>query len=135
MHELSLADARRAIAAAIAHAATLGVEVSVAVVDAGGNLRAFERMDGAEIAGPSLAVGKAYTAVANRCDTASLAELAKPGGELYGLAALDGGRYVVFGGGVPIARDGVVCGAIGVSGAAVADDVACALAGFAALGS
>ena len=105
-----------------------------AVVDAGGNLIAFGRMDGAEIAGPVLAVDKAYTAVANRTSTEELGRLAAPGGELFGLQANGGGRFVIFGGGVPLRADGVIVGAVGVSGASTADDIGCAGAAAAAFG-
>lgn len=67
---ITLAAAQQAFAAGIAEAERTGVAVSVAVVDAGGVLRAFARMDGAEIAGEALAVDKAYTAVAHRTPTA-----------------------------------------------------------------
>jgi len=131
---ISLAAAQRALAAGIAEAERIGVAVSVAVVDAGGILRAFVRMDGAEIAGEVLAVDKAYTAVAMRTSTAEVGALAQPGGELFGLQANGGGRYIMFGGGLPVTTgDGTVIGAVGVSGAAVAEDVACAEAARAAL--
>jgi uncharacterized protein GlcG (DUF336 family) len=131
---VDLATAMRIVAAAHAEAVRRSVVVSAAVVDAGGHLVAFGRMDGAEIAGPVLAVDKAYTAVANRIATSELAALAAPGGELFGLHANGGGRFVIFGGGVPIFADGNVVGGVGVSGASTADDEACALAGLAALG-
>jgi uncharacterized protein GlcG (DUF336 family) len=131
---IALAAAQQALAAGIAEADRFGVAVSVAVVDAGGVLRAFARMDGAEIAGEVLAVDKAYTAVAHRISTAELGALAQPGGELFGLEANGRGRYVMFGGGLPVTdNDGVVIGGVGVSGAAVAQDVACAEAARAAL--
>lgn len=130
---IDLATAQAIVSAAHAEAATRRVEVSAAVVDAGGHLVAFGRMDGAEIAGPVLAVDKAYTSVANRIATRELAELAAPGGELFGIHATAGGRFVIFGGGVPIVVDDVVVGAVGVSGASAADDDACARAGLAAL--
>lgn len=130
---VDLTTALRVVSAAHAEAARRSVLVSAAVVDAGGNLVAFGRMDGAEIAGPVLAVDKAYTAVANRTATSELADLAAPGGELFGLHANSGGRFVIFGGGVPLTVDGSVVGAVGVSGASTADDHACALAGAAAL--
>lgn len=107
--------------------------MSAAVVDAGGHLIAFSRMDGAEIAGPVLAIDKAYTAVANSISTAELAVLAAPGGELFGLHANAGGRFVIFGGGVPITSEGRIVGAVGVSGASAEDDAACAEAGVRAL--
>ncbi|BBY47345.1 DNA polymerase III subunit delta' [Mycolicibacterium arabiense] len=131
---LDLDAANRIIAGAHAEARRRAVLVSAAVVDAGGNLVAFGRMDGAEIAGPVLAVDKAYTAIANRIATSELATLAAPGGELFGLHANGGGRFVIFGGGVPVWIDGVVVGGVGVSGASTADDEACALAGLDTLG-
>lgn len=131
---LDLDAPNRIIAGAHAEARRRAVLVSAAVVDAGGNLVAFGRMDGAEIAGPVLAVDKAYTAVANRIATSELATLAAPGGELFGLHANGGGRFVIFGGGVPVTIDGVVVGGVGVSGASTADDEACALAGLDTLG-
>lgn len=113
--------------AAVDRASTLGVEVSVAVVDAGGHLVSFARMDRAEIAGPHLATAKAATAVAHRCPTADLAADAAPGAALAGLAASGGGRYVVFGGGLPLwSSDGRVVGGVGVSGATAGQDVDCA---------
>ncbi|GAA5065786.1 uncharacterized protein GlcG (DUF336 family) [Thermocatellispora tengchongensis] len=125
---MNLELALRMCEAAIKEAARAGALVSVAVVDAGGHLVAFQRMDGAEIAGPALAPGKAYTAVAHRIATADLAPMVQPGGELYGLAA--DGRYVCFGGGIPL-WDGHgegerVVGGVGVSGGTVEQDVACA---------
>lgn len=127
--------AQQMIAAAHAEAVRRSVRVSVAVVDTGGTLIAFGRMDGAEIAGPTLAIDKAYTAVSNTIATSELADLAAPGGELFGLHANGNGRFVIFGGGIPVLDDGVAVAAIGVSGAAVADDVACAEAGIAVLSS
>lgn len=127
--ELDNATCLAVIAAAEEEAARIGARVSIAIVDAGGNLKAFLRMDGAEIAGPTLAVDKAYTAVANRTSTDELARLAAPGGPLFGLHANSNGRFVIFGGGVPVAVDDVVTGAIGVSGGTVQEDIACAEAG------
>jgi uncharacterized protein GlcG (DUF336 family) len=130
---IDLAIALRMVADAHAEAERRSILVSAAVVDAGGHLVAFGRMDGAEIAGPVLAVDKAYTAVANRTATSELAKLAAPGGELFGLHANGGGRFVIFGGGIPILVDGIVVGGVGVSGASAAEDEACALAALTAL--
>lgn len=132
---IDLDTAQRMIRAAHAEAARRSVLVSAAVVDAGGHLIAFGRMDGAEIAGPVLAVDKAYTATSNSTSTAELSVLAAPGGELFGLHANGNGRFVIFGGGVPIVVDDTVIGGVGVSGAAVSDDCACADAAVAALNS
>jgi uncharacterized protein GlcG (DUF336 family) len=127
---MRLATAQELCAAAVAEAARRGLPVTAAVVDAGGNLVAFARMDGAEIAGVVLAPDKAYTAVANSAPTHELAMAAAPGGPLFGLHAAAHGRFVVFGGGLPL-RDsaGRILGGVGVSGAPdPADDTACALA-------
>jgi uncharacterized protein GlcG (DUF336 family) len=129
---VNLETALRMVRAAHAEATRRAVLVSAAVVDAGGHLIAFGRMDGAEIAGPVLAVDKAYTAVANSVSTAELAALAAPGGELFGLQGNGNGRFVIFGGGVPITVGGSMVGGVGVSGASVADDCACAEAAVAA---
>jgi uncharacterized protein GlcG (DUF336 family) len=124
---LDLAVAAALCAAAVEAAGGRGLLVSAAVVDAGGNLVSFARMDGAEIAGVVLAPDKAYTAVANSCATHELAAAAAPGGPLFGLHAAAGGRFVIFGGGIPLRLDGRIVGAVGVSGAPdPADDVACA---------
>jgi uncharacterized protein GlcG (DUF336 family) len=128
--EISLDVALRLMAAARRSAEALGVGMSIAVVDEGGNLKAFVRMDDAELAGVELAKDKAYTALANSISTHDLASQAAPGGPLFGLHALVGGRYVIFGGGIPLRRDSRIAGAIGVSGGAVEQDVACATAGL-----
>ena len=121
--EVDLDLAVRMCAAARARAAEIDALVSVAVVDAGGHLVAFTRMDGAEIAGPVLARDKAYTATAHRCPTDELTPLVAPGGDLAGLYAADGGRYIAFGGGLPLWSGGRVVGGVGVSGGSAAQDV------------
>jgi len=128
---INLELAGRMARAAVDHAESIGALVSVAVVDQGGHLVQFQRMDKAEIAGPTLAVDKAFTAVAHRIETAELGPLTQPGGDLWGLPANGGGRYVVFGGGLPCWRDGLVVGGVGVSGGTAEQDVACAEAGLA----
>ena len=126
---ITAAIAMDAIDAASRWAQEIDVSVSVAIVDSGGNLKAFLRMDGAEIAGPILAVDKAYTAVSNRMTTHALGALAQPGQPLFGLHTGAGGRYVIYGGGVPIVFGNEIVGAIGVSGAAAEQDSECAKVG------
>jgi uncharacterized protein GlcG (DUF336 family) len=128
---ITLELAARMSQAALDRAGVIGALVSAAVVDLGGHLVHFQRMDTAEIAGPTLAVDKAFTAVAHRIETAELAALTQPGADLWGLQATGGGRYVVFGGGIPCWSDGVVVGAVGVSGGTAAEDVECARAAVA----
>jgi len=125
---LTLTLASRMTDAAVRRAAELGALVSAAVVDGGGHLVHFQRMDAAEIAGPTLAVDKAFTAVAHRIDTAALTALAAPDGALAGLQANGGGRYVVFGGGLPCWSGDRVAAGVGVSGGTADEDAECARA-------
>jgi uncharacterized protein GlcG (DUF336 family) len=113
---------------ALATADASGALVSVAVVDSGGHLLAFQRMDGAEIAGPVLARDKAFTAVAHRCATHELTPLVQPGAELAGMNSADQGRYIAFAGGVPLWDGDRVVGAVGVSGGSAEQDRAAAAA-------
>jgi len=108
--------------AARARASARAAQVSVAVVDAGGHMVAFQRMDGAEIAGPVLARDKAYTAVAHRISTAELQPEVGERGDLTGMFAADGGRYVCFPGGLPLWSGDRVVGGVGVSGGSADDD-------------
>ena len=126
--------ALRLISAAKKKAVEIGVPMVVAVVDAGGNLTAMQRMDGALLVSVDIAVNKAYTAVAVKVATHDLCALAQPGQPLYGIHNAAGGRIVIFGGGFPVMERGVIIGGIGVSGGSVEEDMECALAGLAALG-
>lgn len=130
---LSHADARRVLDAGLARAEEIGQPMNVAVVDDGGHLLAFGRMDGAIKASIDISTRKAVTSVLMAAPTAALTELVQPGAELYGLEQTSGG-LVTFGGGIPLRRDGVVVGAVGVSAGSVAQDVDVATAAVAALG-
>jgi uncharacterized protein GlcG (DUF336 family) len=128
---LTLDLAEQMTRAACAAAEGAGCLVSAAVVDAGGHLVAFRRMYGAEFAGATIAVDKAYTAAGNRIATLDLREQVAPGGDLAGYYAASGGRFIAFGGGVPLWYDGLVVGAVGVSGASGEHDHAFAGTGAA----
>lgn len=130
---LTLAAARRMIVAAEGVARELRVAMSIAVVDAGDELVAFERMDGADLVTVRLARDKAFSALMNRMPTRDLAPLVQPGAEFYGYDSLAGGRMVVFAGGMPLDRNGVLVGAIGVSGGSAEEDQLAADAAVAAL--
>jgi uncharacterized protein GlcG (DUF336 family) len=129
---LTLERARQVIGAVEAAARAMGVAMSVAVVDSGDQLVAFERMDGADLVTIDLARDKAFSALVNRMSTADLAPLVQPGAEFYGYDSLAGGRMIVFAGGTPLERDGVLVGAIGVSGGSADQDQRAAEAGVAA---
>ena len=130
---LTLAAARRMIAAAQETARELRVAMSVAVVDAGDQPVAFERMDGADLVTIGLARDKAFSALLNRMPTRDLAPLVQPGAEFYGYDSLSGGRMVVFAGGMPLELGGVLVGAVGVSGGSADEDQQAADAAVAAL--
>jgi len=126
---VSLDAAEMVIAAARSKAEDIGQPVNIAVVDDGNNLLAFARMDGAMLGSIDVALNKAYTARAFNMRTEELTPLAQPGQPLYGLEASNRGRVILFGGGVPLQVDGVVVGAVGVSGGSVPQDQEVALAG------
>ncbi len=129
---VTLQEARRVIDAAEKKAREIGQPMNIAVVDAGGNLVAHIRMDNAWIGSIDISINKAFTARAFDIATAKLAEFAKPGGEFFGIHASNGGRIMIFAGGIPLERGGKVVGAIGVSGGSGAQDQAVAEAGAAA---
>jgi uncharacterized protein GlcG (DUF336 family) len=134
MTSLTLEQAKAVVAAAEEKAAEIGVPMNIAVVDAGNNLSAFVRQDGAWLGSIAIAENKAFTARAFDISTAELADSAQPGGPLYGIAVSNDGRVVVFPGGIPLKRGEEIIGAIGVSGGEVDQDHAVAEAGVAALG-
>lgn len=114
---LLLEQAEQAVEAAKAKANEIGVPMTVAVVDTGGNLVALARMDGALLASLDIAIGKAYTATAMKMSTADLSSAVQPGQPLYGLEIANQPRpLVTFGGGVPLQVNGEVVGGVGVSG-------------------
>lgn len=132
MTSLPLTKAQAVLEAAIAKADEIGQPMNIAVVDDGGHLVTFARMDGAIKASIDISTRKATTSVLMNAPTAALMGLVQPGAELYGLEQLSGG-LVVFGGGIPLQLDGVTVGAIGVSAGSAAQDVTVAEAGVAAL--
>lgn len=120
--EIDLALAIAMIDAAMAKSKGINAPVSIAVLDHGANLLAFSRMDGAELAGPNLAVDKAYTSVTNRIATGELKARVAPDGDLPGMSANGNGRYIAFAGGIPCWDGDRVVGAIGVSGGSWDED-------------
>ena len=128
-----LEKAKKMIAAAEQKAIEIGVPMVVAIVDAGGNLVAQHRMDGALLGSISIALDKAYTAAALQTATDQAAAVVVPGQPLYGLNTAGAGRFIVFGGGFPILAGGSIIGGIGVSGGSVEEDMVVAEAGLAAL--
>ena len=120
---MTLDLAKKLIDGAEKEAKKIDVPMVISVIDEGGNLIAVHRMDDAWLASIDIAQNKAWTSVALKMPTSNLAEATVPNAELYGLTATNQGRIVVFGGGIPLEKDGKVVGAVGVSGGAVAQDV------------
>jgi uncharacterized protein GlcG (DUF336 family) len=131
--QIDLETALRLIDAAKKKAVELKVAMNIAVVDAGNNLVAFQRMDGAWLGSINISMNKAYTARAFDMETKTLAPLCQPGQPLFGIHASNDGRLIIFPGGIPLKDGGKVIGAIGVSGSSVENDQAVAAAGAAAL--
>ncbi len=128
-HQLTLDGAKQVIAAAVQAARQKAGTGVIAVVDAGGNLMALERLDGTFAAGARISTGKARTAVLFQKPTRFFEELIRNG--RTPMVALDDFTPLI--GGVPIVVDGEVVGGVGVSGAAsAAEDEELALAGAAA---
>lgn len=132
-HDITLEQAQAAVAAAVAKSVEIGCRMDVAVVDAGCNLKAFARMDGAWIGSIDIAIKKARTARYFDMPTGAIGGLSQPGGPLYNIEHSNGG-LITFPGGVPIKNAaGTIIGAIGVSGDTVENDHTVAEAGAAAI--
>jgi uncharacterized protein GlcG (DUF336 family) len=124
--------AQNLIAAAADHAATIGVPVNIAVLDAGAHLKAFIRMDGAVIGSIDLAVRKARTAVLFETTSEAVWEYCKPGAPAHALELSNGG-LAPFAGGISLkGGKGETVGAVGISGGAVSQDLEIAQAAVSA---
>lgn len=133
MH-VTIDQALTAIRAAEAKAKELGTQMCIAVVDSGGNLKAFHRMDDAWVGSIDISQKKAKTSVFFGMMTGQIGQLSQPGGPLYGIEHSNDG-LITFPGGIPIVdEEGVMSGAIGVSGSTVENDHAVAEAGARAIG-
>src|ERR1700719_4351582 len=120
---VDLADARRIIAAGERKAIEIGISYNIAVTDVGGGLIAHVRMDGAWLGSVDIAINKAWTARAFDMSTDDLSQVAQSGQQGFGINTTNDSRVVIFGGGIPVKRDGVVIGAVGASGGRVQQDV------------
>lgn len=130
---LTRKDANRIADAAIAKAEELGIGINVAVVDSGGRLVAFQRMDNAAWAGMYGSQGKAIASAAFGRSSADLQERAAHP-TLVGIRVAEGDHMIFGQGAMPVFRDGKIIGACGVGGGTAQEDEDCAVAGIAALG-
>lgn len=128
---ITLADARKIIAAAEQKATEIGQPMNIAVADAGGNLIAHVRMDNAWMGSIDISIKKAFTSRAFDISTKDLADNAQSGQQFFGIHASNDGKVMIFAGGIPVKKDGKVVGAIGVSGGSGEQDHLVAEAGVA----
>lgn len=130
---ITLEQAQQALEAAKQKATEIGTLMNIAIVDAGANLTAFARMDGAWLGSVDIAMRKARTARYFDMPTGEIGKLSQPGGPLYNIEHSNGG-LITFPGGIPIKNaQGDIIGAIGVSGSTVENDHTVAQAGVDAL--
>ena len=133
MDDLTIQQARTAVDAARQKSQELGVNMNIAIVDAGANLKAFARMDGAWLGSIDISIKKAKTARFFDMNTGEIGKLSQPGGDLYNIEHSNGG-LITFPGGVPIKNSsGGIIGGIGVSGNTVENDHVVAVAGATAV--
>jgi uncharacterized protein GlcG (DUF336 family) len=131
---IDLATADKAIAAAAKKASELGLKMCIAISDEAGDLKAFERMDGAPRLSIQIAQDKAYTAAGYGLATHTWWDFIKDDPPLlHGITHTP--RLIVFGGGFPIVLEGEIVGAIGISGGHYSQDMECARAALAAIGA
>jgi uncharacterized protein GlcG (DUF336 family) len=131
--QITAEQAERILKAAIAKAGELGISVCIAILDSGGHLKAFHRMDGAWLGVIDIAMKKAKTSALFEMETQILDNYSKAGAEAHGIE-LTNGNLITFAGGIPLkSADGQVIGSIGVSGGQVAQDYAIAQSGQSAL--
>ena len=114
--KVGLSSGLAVIEAARRKAEKIGMPMNIAVVDAGTNLVAFMRMDGAWLGSIAIAQNKAYTARAFDMSTRDLAKISQPGEPAYGIAVSTDHKVAIFPGGIPLKAGDRVIGAVGVSG-------------------
>jgi uncharacterized protein GlcG (DUF336 family) len=133
MADISLKQARAVLEAALKKAEEIGTKMDIAVVDAGANLKAFVRMDGAWLGSIDIAIKKARTARLFDMPTGEIGKLSQPGGPLYNIEHSNDG-LITFPGGIPLRNtQKEIVGAIGVSGSTVENDHLVAGAGAGAM--
>jgi uncharacterized protein GlcG (DUF336 family) len=129
---MTMEKAQKIIEAGIVKAKEIGQPMNIAVVDAGANLAAFARMDGAWLGSIDIAINKAFTAKAFDISTRELGRNSQPGDQFFGIHVSNHTRVMIFAGGIPIKMNGQIVGAVGVSGGSGVQDQAVAEAAFAA---
>jgi uncharacterized protein GlcG (DUF336 family) len=135
--KIELEEAKIMIEAAKQKAKDINVLETIAIVDDGGYVIALERMDGARITGPEIAIAKAFTAAGHKRSTHLFNAYpngpALPGNEAFGIQHMLGGKFAIFVGGFPIVINGEVVGGVGISGGNGEQDTAVGTAALQAL--
>ena len=126
--DITVQQAHAVMKAAMDKAKETNTKMDIAVVDAGGNLKAFVRMDGAWLGSIDISIKKAKTARFFDMPTGEIGKLSQPGQPLYQIEVSNGGG-ITFPGGLPIKSGDQIIGAIGVSGSTVENDHTVAQAG------
>jgi uncharacterized protein GlcG (DUF336 family) len=121
--DISLRIAKILLETAERKAREMGLSENIAIMDKGGNLLGFLRMDSARLAGIEIAMNKAWTSVAMQMPTSNLSSAALPGGPSFGINTTNQGRIVVLGGGIPLLYNKKIVGGIGVSGGTSEQDI------------
>jgi len=122
-HTIEYAEAQKIIAAIVGRALQMKKAAVIAVADSYGELIAFARMDGAPVSSVRIAANKAWTAARERKPTKDIGEKARDPEKGFDIAYYGDPRFVGWGGGVPVWRNGEVVGAVAVSGLSSAEDV------------
>jgi uncharacterized protein GlcG (DUF336 family) len=130
---LELDDVKTILSGAEAEARRIGIDMDIAVVDEGGHLLGFWRMDRAKVTSIEIAINKAFTAAGTRTPTRNYRSVGAADGPAFGINASHGGRFTIFGGGLPIVIDGECIGAVGCSSGTPEEDEQVAQAGIDAL--
>lgn len=131
---LDYGDAKRIVDAIIEHALQSKKAAVIAVADVHGDLLAFARMDGAPVSSILVAANKAWTAARERKPTKDIGDKIRHPEKGFDIAFYGDPRFVGWGGGIPIWRNGEVVGSVGVSGLSSAEDVQLATVGIEAIG-
>ncbi|WP_071395772.1 GlcG/HbpS family heme-binding protein [Bacillus tuaregi] len=135
--KLELEEAKVMIEAAKQKSEEINVLETIAIVDDGGYVIALERMNGARITGPEIAIAKAFTAAGHKRSTHLFNKEpngpALPGNEAFGIQHMLDGKFAIFVGGFPIVVNGEVVGGVGISGGNGEQDTAVGTAALKAL--
>jgi glc operon protein GlcG len=129
LHTIDYSEAKRAVDFIVEKASQMQKAAAVAVADAHGDLIYFVRMDGAPVSSIHIAMNKAWTAARERKPTKEIGDKVKNPEKGHDIAYFGDPKYVGWGGGLPISKNGEVVGAIAVSGLSSNEDIALATLG------